>query len=146
MAASSPQPPASVPVIGASPRPPAPIRRSRRLLYVQSAFGILSVIVGLLLLGAGDQAIAIAAIVLGLLLGAVSLVLASHIKNGRRRTRTAVIVFEAAIGVLQIASIVDSLLAQSLAGVGGQVVGLAIALMVLVSMTSDDAVAWFQVT
>jgi hypothetical protein len=143
---SSPQPPASVPGIGASPRPPAPIRRSRRLLYVQSAFGILGVIVGLLLLGAGDQAIAVAAIVLGLLLGAISLVLASRIKTGRRRTRTAIIVFEAAIAVLQIVSIVDSLLAQSLAGVGGQVVGLAIALMVLVSMTSDDARAWFQVT
>lgn len=82
---------------------------------------------------------------LGLLLGAVSLVLASRIKNGRRRTRTAIIVFEAAIAVLQIVSIVDSLLAQSLAGVGGQVVGLAIALMVLVSMSSDDARAWFQV-
>ena len=131
------------------------MRRSQSLLYVQGAFGILGVAVGLLLLAAdfqqADQAlvgvgVGVGAMVLGLVSGVVSLVLASRIKTGRRGARTAIIGFEAVIAVLEVLSVADSLGGGNHRGLGGQLVGLAIALMVLSSMTTEEARVWFQVT
>lgn len=129
------------------------MRRSQSLLYVQGAFGILGAAVGLLLLAADFQqadqglvGVGVGAMVLGLVSGVVSLVLASRIKTGRRGARTAIIGFEAVIAVLEVLSVADSLGGGNHRGLGGQLVGLAIALMVLSSMTTEEARVWFQVT
>jgi hypothetical protein len=129
---------------GVSEPPPQSVRRARTYLYVQGGFGVLAAVLGVVLILIGSGSAGGVVLVLGLLQAAISLFFATRIAPGRSGVRTAIIVWESVIVAVQLLSVVLTLASGSTSGIGGTVVGLLIAVVVLRYVLRGDATAWFQ--
>jgi hypothetical protein len=129
---------------GVSVLPPQSVRRVRTYLYVQGVFGVLTAVIGGVLILIGSGGLGGVVLVLGLVQAAISLGLATRIAPGRSGVLTAIVVWESVIVAVQALNVVLTLSTGGTASIGGTVIGLLIAVMILRYVLAADARAWFQ--
>jgi hypothetical protein len=145
---------AAQPVAAGFPMPLA-VRRIRRQLYWQAAFGLFRAALGLLVLVFVVTRLTALLVVVGggvfvagTALGVVSIVLARQVASRRRATRTVIVGLEAVVGVIYGLFTLNGLPALlaggPLSAVAYNAVGLAIAIYVFRYAVGSDARAWFD--